>query len=194
MEDFLKKFVKEEVVEYAILVIGCFLIALSFNLFLLPNKIASGGLPGLSVVLNKILGMRPAYIQWGINTPLFLFGVLKHGRSFGLKTIIGSFSIPLFVLLTSGFSALTHNVLIGAVIGGIGTGLGLGLVFKAKGTVGGFSLAARLLHDYSNLKISTLILLLNGSVVFLAGLVFGFYGALYAFLSLVITTYSMEFV
>jgi len=153
------------ILEYVLLILGCIVISLSFNLFLFPNKIASGGLPGLSIVLYKLLRINSAYIQWIINVPLFFVGTLKHGKSFGVKTILGFFSIPFFILSTQKFPIPNFNLLLAAIFGGIGTGIGLALIFKSKSTVGGFSLVAQLLHDYTKIKISRLIILLNAIVI-----------------------------
>ena len=153
------------ILEYLLLLIGCVVIALSFNLFLFPNKIASGGLTGLSVVLYKYLRINTAYIQWVINIPLFMLGFIKYGTNFSIKTIWGFFSIPFFILSTQQFPIPNFNLLLATIFGGIGTGLGLAMVFQSKSTVGGFSLVAQLLHDYTKIKISRLIILLNFIVI-----------------------------
>lgn len=191
MKYFLKNH-NSSILEYALLIFGCFLISCSFSVFLCPYNIASGGVPGLSVVLNKLLDINTAYIQWGINVPLFLLGLLVHGFDFGFKTAIGSLFIPLFVLLTQRIPLISLSPLLAAIIGGIGIGIGLALVYMSKGTVGGFSLLAQLIHDYTNIKLSSLIVMLNGIVIVLAGLMFGFSGGCYALVSLVITGLSME--
>ena len=176
-----------EVVEYLTLILGCFIISISFNLFLCPNKIASGGIPGLSIVFHKLFGIKVAYIQWGINLPLFFLGLLRHGSNFGLKTAVGSFVIPLFILLTQSIPALSHNILVASIFGGAGVGIGLGFVFRSKGSVGGFSLLAQIMHDYTKMKLSSWIMILNMTVILLAGFTFSFSGALYALISLAIT-------
>lgn len=180
------------ITEYMLLILGCITISLTFNLFLLPNNIASGGLPGLAIVLYNILKINTAYILWGINVPLFLLGIFLHGKNFGIKSILGFFSIPFFILLTQTIPTPNFNLLFAAVLGGIGTGIGLALIFKSKSTVGGFTLVAQLLHDYTKIKISRLIILLNATVILLAGLSFGYSGAFYAFSSLIITGLTMD--
>jgi uncharacterized membrane-anchored protein YitT (DUF2179 family) len=180
------------ITEYALLMFGCFLISISFSAFLCPHNIASGGVPGLSVVLNKLIGINTAYIQLGINIPLFLLGLALHGIDFGLKTAIGSIFIPLFILITQHIPLISNNILLAAILGGIGVGIGLALVHTSRGSIGGFSLLARLLHDYTRIKFSSLIVMLNGIVIMLAGLFFGFSGGLYALISLLVTGLSIE--
>jgi|SaaInlStandDraft_4_1057021.scaffolds.fasta_scaffold01964_4 uncharacterized membrane-anchored protein YitT (DUF2179 family) len=183
----IKRAYVQQAIEYVLLLTGCLVIALSFNFFLFPHKIASGGIPGLSVVLNKLLGINVAYIQYGVNLPLFIVGILKYGKNFGAKTALGTFAIPMFILLTQKFPIFSSNILIASMLGGAGTGIGLGLIINSRSAVCGFSLVAQLLHDYTKMKISKLIVLLNLFVLVAAGITFGFAGAVYAFLALIIT-------
>jgi uncharacterized membrane-anchored protein YitT (DUF2179 family) len=187
MNTYIKRVRGVQVIEYIMLLAGCLTIALSFNLFLFPHKIASGGIPGLSVVLHKFLGFNVAYIQYGINAPLFVIGLLKYGKNFGAKTALGTFAIPMFILLTQKLSLCSSNILVATVLGGAGTGIGLGLIVKSKSAVCGFSLVAQILHDLTHMKISKLIVLLNSVVLLAAGITFGFSGAFYAFSALMIT-------
>jgi uncharacterized membrane-anchored protein YitT (DUF2179 family) len=70
------------------MLIGSFFVAASFNLFLLPNRIASGGVSGISIILNTLTHILPAYTQWALNIPLFIAGILVLGKQFGVKTAI----------------------------------------------------------------------------------------------------------
>ncbi len=194
MKHFFKHIKSLEFLEYLFLIIGCLIISISFNLFLCPNKIASCGIPGLSIVLYKLFKVNVAYVQWGINLPLFFIGVQRLGSSFGIKTAVGSFVLPLFVLLTQGFPALSHNMLIASILGGAGFGVGLGLIFHSKGSAGGFSLLSIIMHDYTKMKLSHLFMILNLMVILLAGFIFSFSGAFYALTSLTITCISIDVV
>jgi len=192
MKLILKNINLQKVFEYLILILGSLIISISFNFFLCPNKIASGGIPGLSIVLNKLLGVNTAYIQWGINLPLFFIGVLMYGNNFGIKTTLGSFIIPLFILLTQNIPTLSHNILIASILGGAGVGVGLNLIFNSKGSVGGFSLLAQIMHSYTKIKLSSGIMILNAFVILMAGFTFNFSGALYALISLTITCITID--
>ena len=88
------------VVDTASIIIGSFLIAVAFNLFLLPNQIASGGVSGLSILGKEWLGLEPAYTQWAINIPLLIAGFLLIGKQYGIRSVLGSIVLPLFVYLT----------------------------------------------------------------------------------------------
>ncbi|MFD0673603.1 YitT family protein [Cohnella sp. GCM10027633] len=179
---------------YAALLIGAFLIAVSFNLFLLPNKIASGGVSGISVIVNSLFDIPPAYVQWTLNIPLFIAGILVLGKQFGVKTAVGSVLLPLFVLLTSHWEPPTHEPLLGALYGGLGVGLGLGLVFRGRGSTGGLDTAAQILHRLTGLRLGLAVAVFDGCVILSAGLFISLENALYALIGLFATSKTIDFV
>ncbi len=182
------------VLEYVLLLAGSMLIALTFNLILNPNRIASGGVSGISTILQAKLGWEPALTQWGFNIPLFILGLIALGRKFGIKTAVGSVVLPLFVLLTRNLQPLTHNILLATIYGGIAIGIGLGLVFRGRGSTGGLDLAAQIIHKYSGLSLGMSVALLDGSVITAAGIFLSPEKALYALIGLFVTSKTIDVV
>lgn len=176
------------------LLLGSFMVAISFNMFLVPNGIASGGVSGISILVQELTGFMPALTQWAINIPLFLAGLLLLGRKFGVKTLLGTVVLPLFVLLTAQIPAPTDNPILAAIYGGIGVGLGLGLVFRGGGSTGGMDLAAQLLHRFTGLPYSLAIVCFDGLVIIAAGVVFSPEVSLYALIGLFVTSKTIDFV
>ncbi len=121
--------------DYVYILIGAAITAVSFNVFLLPNKIAAGGVSGISTILQSY-GFEAAYVQWIINIPLFIAGVILLGGKFGLKTLAGSVFLPLVVFLTRNIQPATHHELLAAIFGGVGIGVGIGIVYLGKGSTG----------------------------------------------------------
>jgi uncharacterized membrane-anchored protein YitT (DUF2179 family) len=181
-------------VEYGLLLAGSLVIAASFNLFLNPNQIASGGVSGISTIVQALTGARPAVTQWLLNIPLFLAGLKLLGGRFGLKTAVGSVVLPLFVLLTSHLRPLTDNTLLASLYGGIGIGLGLGIVFRGRGSTGGLDLAAQIIHKYTGISLGLCVAMLDGLVIFSAGFVFTPEKALYALIGLFVTSKTIDVV
>jgi uncharacterized membrane-anchored protein YitT (DUF2179 family) len=177
---------------YISLLIGSFLIAVSFNLFLLPNRIASGGVSGISVILNTLTHITPAYTQWALNIPLFIAGILVLGKQFGVKTAIGSIVLPLFVLLTAHFPSPTFDPLLASIYGGLGVGLGLGLVFRGRGSTGGLDVAAQMIHRVFGIRLGLAVALLDGLVILSAGLFISLENALYALIGLFVTSKTID--
>ncbi|WP_127532095.1 YitT family protein [Paenibacillus kobensis] len=176
------------------LLLGAFIIAASFNLFLVPNGIASGGVSGLSIIVKQVLGIQPAFTQWTVNIPLFFAGLWLLGRKFALKTLLGSIMLPLFVLLTAHWPQPTDNALLAAVYGGVGVGIGLGLVFRGRGSTGGTDLAAQILHKYTGLSLGITVVCFDGLVIALAGIFISPENALYALIALFVTSKTIDLV
>jgi len=171
---------------------GAFFIAASFNLFLLPNRIASGGVSGISIILNTLTHIPAAYTQWALNIPLFIAGVLVLGKQFGVKTAVGSIVLPLFVLLTSHWTPPTSDPLLSAIYGGLGVGIGLGLVFRGRGSTGGLDVAAQILHRVLGIRLGLAVAMLDGLVILSAGLFISLENALYALIALFTTSKTID--
>jgi uncharacterized membrane-anchored protein YitT (DUF2179 family) len=181
-------------IEYLYILIGSAIIAVAFNVFLLPNRVASGGVSGISTILHATLGWQPAYVQWAFNIPLFIAGVVLLGKQFGIKTLVGTLFLPFVVYLTKDFEPVTPDPLLGALFGGIGVGVGLGIVFRGKASTGGTDLAAQIIHKYTGLSLGTCVILIDGLIVFTAALVFDVEQALYALIALFVTSKTIDFV
>lgn len=184
----------QHVWEYVLLILGSLVVALSFNMFLGPNQVASGGVTGISVIIEKLFGIEPAFTQWALNIPLFLLGTLLLGRQFGAKTLVGSIVLPLLVLLTKDLPSMTDNVLLASIYGGIGIGAGLGLVFRGRASTGGMDLAAQMLHRYTGISLGLCVALLDGLIILTAGVFLSPEKAMYALIGLFVTTKTINIV
>ncbi|MGG4344501.1 YitT family protein [Paenibacillus lautus] len=176
-----------QTVDTVFIIIGSFIMALSFNLFFLPNHIASGGVSGLSVLVQAWLGIEPAFTQWALNIPLFVLGFWLLGRDYGIRSLLGSVILPLFVFLTKDWPIPTSNPLLASIYGGIGVGIGMGLVYRGRGSTGGLTIVAQLLQKYSGLSFSLCVVLLDAIVISSAALVLSLEQALYALIGLYVT-------
>lgn len=183
-----------QVFEYALVVLGSFFVAIGFNLFLLPNEIASGGVAGISTILYSLFSFEPSIVQWVLNIPLFFLGMWILGRNFGAKTLVGTVMVPLFVSLTSEWNAASSDPLLAAVFGGMACGLGIGIVFRGKGSTGGIDLAAQILHKFVPLPFGICVALFDGMIVLAATFVFSIEAGLYALIGLFITSRTIDLV
>ena len=180
--------------EYASVILGSAIVAISFNVFLLPNEVASGGVSGISTILKGVFDWKPAFVQWAFNIPLFIAGVIFLGKNFGLKTAVGTIFLPFVVFLTESWEPWTLNPLLGALFGGIMVGLGLGIVFRGQASTGGTDLAAQIITKYTGLTLGTSVALIDGLIVLAAALVFDIEKGLYALIGLYVTTKTIDLV
>lgn len=183
-----------QVFEYALVVLGSFFVAIGFNLFLLPNEIASGGVAGISTILYSLFSFEPSIVQWVLNIPLFFLGMWILGRNFGAKTLVGTVMVPLFVSLTSEWNAASSDPLLAAIFGGMACGLGIGIVFRGKGSTGGIDLAAQIVHKFIPLPFGICVALFDGMIVLAATFVFSVEAGLYALIGLFITSRTIDLV
>jgi len=186
---------KETVYDYIGITIGSILTAMSLVMFLVPNKIAAGGVSGIATVLFYIFNWPVGLTMLAINIPLFFTGIRVLGVTFGIRTL---YSILVLSLATDYLSpylkTLTHDPLLAAIYGGVFAGVGLGIVFKFKATTGGTDLVARLLNHYFGFSIGKGLLMIDFLVITFAGVVFSAELALYALIGLFITSKAIDLV
>lgn len=178
--------------DYALIVLGTFLAALSLPQFFLPYDIAPGGISGISTVLASVLPLSVGMLSFMLNVPLFLFGWRTVGLRFAVRSFIAMSLMSLFIDLVP-VRDVAGNAMLAAVFGGVLLGVGLGLVVRAGATTGGTDMAAKMIHNRIGfLSIATILFLIDGMVVAVAGLVFGMQAALWALISLFVSSRAMD--
>lgn len=174
--------------DYGLLVVGAAFVALGLNWFLVPNRIAAGGVTGLATVVYHTIGVPVGTTMLALNIPLFVIGLRTLGAQFGAKTLAGSIAVgvltDVFAPLTS---SLTTDPALAAVYGGVMSGIGIGLVFRSGGSTGGTDIVAQLLHRWLRLGRGRMLLVADGLVVLSAAIVFNTELALYGLLSAFLT-------
>ncbi|WP_313893528.1 YitT family protein [Psychrobacillus sp.] len=189
-----KSSTKTVVFEYIQIMFGAALVGVSYNIFLLPSKLAAGGVSGISTILYELFQYNPAYVQWLINIPLFFLAIIIVGKDFSLKTLVGTIFVPLVIWLTSDIKIMIDNPLLGAIYGGIMLGVGLGIVYRGNGSTGGTALIAQILKKFTGISSGFSQLLVDGLVVITSALVFNFELALYAMMSIYVSSKVIDFV
>lgn len=185
---------KDIIQEYIYVLLGAAVIAFGFDAFLFPNQVASGGVSGISTILNGLFGWNAGIVQYAFNIPLFISGVLILGKNFGLKSFVGTVALPFFVIIFGDMGSLTTNALLAALFGGIIVGLGIGLVFKGNASTGGTDLLAQIITKYTGLTLGTSVLMIDGIIAISAALVFDLEKGLYALIGLFVTTKTIDIV
>lgn len=182
--------------EYAGVTAGVVITALGLVLFLIPGKIAAGGVSGFAIIIFHLLGINVGITMLAVNIPLFLLGIKKlGGLRFGLKGIYGA---VLLSILTDFFAyfldALTDDPILATLYGGALVGVGLGIVVYFGGTTGGTILAAQLLQKHFRISVGHGLLAFDALVIMMAGIVFSIELALYAIIALLLTVKVIDFI
>lgn len=176
--------------------IGVVLIALGLDLFLVPNKIAAGGVSGLATVLHYLVGVPVGATMLVLNIPLFLLAIYRLGLKFGFRSLYGTVSLSVFIdALSPCLPVVTRDPLLAAIFGGAIVGLGLGVVFRYRGTTGGTDLVAAIMRTYTGVNVGQLLFLIDGLVVLIAGIVFNSWElAMYALITIFISSWLVDLV
>lgn len=190
-----KKRIKRLLFDILGITVGSALAALSLVIFLIPNRIAAGGISGLATIIYYLTEFPVGILTLVLNIPLFIAVIKVLGLSFGIRTIYGMITFAVFIdLFQPVVPVLTHDLLLATIYGGIVGGLGLGIVFNSRGTTGGTDMAAKLINHYTGLSVGESIFLADGIVVLLAGIFFNAEVALYAAIAIFIHSKVIDLV
>lgn len=176
---------KRNAIDYTLIVVGAFLQALSYVLFLAPYKIVPGGVYGISIVLHYVtkgvFSVFPDGLPLGatalcFNVPLMILAMRKIGLSSGPKTVVTFFLISVFTdtlsYLLENQPLVENDSFIACFYGGAILGIGVTCIFRAQSTSAGTDVLARVIASNSNLKVSNMIIVLDSAVVMLGLIVF----------------------
>ncbi len=170
---------------YSLIVVGTFILAAGFVLFINPYQIVPGGVYGIAIVIHYstkgMFEIWPDGIPIGMlgltmDIPLTIIGIKILGPRFGIKTVLGIILTAFFMDFLTYFIGqddplkLHDQVLLSCIFGGVLIGFGLGLIFKSKATSGGSDIVAMIISKYTALPLGQLMIMVD-SVIVLVGLI-----------------------
>ena len=183
-----------EVVDCAVIAVGAVLMGVALSVFMVPFKIAPGGVSGLATVLHYLAGLRVSVLIPLINIPIFIIGIIRLERDFLVKSVFGTVVLSIATETAAILPPPTSDPLISAVFGGVVMGIGISAVLSRGGTTGGTDILVLVIRrSFSEVSVGRLYLLIDGAVIAMAGLAFSsgeviFYSAV----SLVVSTYMTD--
>ncbi len=187
--------VKRFVLGYGGVLLGVVITAIGVSYFLIPARIAAGGVSGLATVVFYITELPVGVTMLLFNIPLLLLSWRIIGPVFGAKTIFGTIAMSVFVDLFNQFAVpMTEDLLLAAIYGGVLSGIGLGIAFRSGGSTGGTDMAAQLVARFFPTSVGQALLIVDGFVIILAGIAFGLELAMYALIAVFITTKAVDLV
>lgn len=161
--------------DLVLVTLGTALLAAGIIMFIQPNRMAIGSVPGLAVPLHFITGIPTGMLILAMNIPIFLIGIKKIGRLFGTRSV---YAIISFSLFTDFFGeiikipALTNDYILATLYGGTMCGVGLGLVLRAGSSTGGTSILAKIVSQRFNMKIGPVLMGFDFVIICFGGLYF----------------------
>ncbi len=181
--------------DYAIMTFGLFLFAMAWVVFIIPAKIAGGGISGVAALVFYATNIPISVTYLAINIILVLVAIKVLGANFGVKTIYS-------IIVISAFFAVFQNVIkeplvddlfLSSVLGGIASGIGLGIVFSRGGSTGGTDIIAMIVNKYRNVSPGRVIMLCD--VVIIASVYFVFQSVeklVYGYVVMWVVSYTLD--
>jgi uncharacterized membrane-anchored protein YitT (DUF2179 family) len=192
-----KKFFTE-LKSYLLLTIGALILAVNFNIFLLPHQIAPGGIGGVTLMIALFTGWSEGVILLMLQVMMVFLGFWYLGRfQFLIRALYVSLVLSFGVdflkpLLPAG--GVTNDLLLNTIFGGLVGGIGGGLIYWGRSSVAGTSVISRIIQYRTGLPISQIYIFVDGFVILLQAMVFGWDKALYGMMMLFVDGMASDYV
>lgn len=183
---------------YLFLLIGCFLLAFSFNVFFSPNNLVTGGVSGVAIIIDNLFGISKSSFIAIVYILLIILSYLFLGKEKTKYSVIGSIFYPLFVYLTEDLAALIQfnvdNMFLITLFGALISGIGSGLTFKYGFSTGGSDIICQIISKYFKIsignsnKIINFIIIISSGFFLGTGYVYEWEKVMYALIAVYIST------
>lgn len=180
---------------YTVMVIGLALYSFGITAFLIPLKIAAGGVTGISMLVFYATGFGTGYTYFIINIFLVILAIKVLGASFGLKTIFSMTIITIMLTLMQAYftKPILNDMFLSAVLSGILGGIGIGLIFNEGGSTGGTDIVAMIINKYRNISPGRIIMYCDVIIIASSYLVLESVEKLvYGYVSMWVVAYSID--
>ena len=188
---------KEYIVKYALVVLGSALFAAGFQFFLYPNSIIVGGVSGIAMIINYLVGLPVGIMTIVLNIPLFIIAWKHFGGKFIISSLVGMLlsSVLVDVLAVIDYSP-TDDMLLACLIGGAIKGLGLGLIYYAGATTGGTDIIAKFVRlRFPYINFGTIVLLTDAVIIIAFAAIFDrVEAAMYAVIAMFVVSKVIDLV
>lgn len=184
---------KQQILSYALLVLGSALFAIGDVMFVNPYHLAPGGVYGLANVFNALWGWKISVSGIAMDIPLLIIGTIILGPKFGIKTIISVILIPVFTYIlesTWGYAPVIHggsvvadtqsalyyiakdgtqswfmpDMVLNTIVSGLIYGVAIGVIFRAGATSGGSDIISMIIHKYTKISLGTLVMIVDSII------------------------------
>ena len=168
------------------------LLTIGVNNFLAPHQIAAGGLTGLAIILEKLIGIDRSIVVMVFNMGILVITFLFLGREIFLNTVIGAILLPIILGLVPHYM-LVQDVMLSVIFGSVIFGIGVAILFANRASSGGTSIPPLILKKYFGMNTAIGLLITDSIIVTLSAFVFGLESFFYAIFSIIITSATMNY-
>lgn len=185
---------KHYIERFFVLLIGVTLLALVYNLFLIPNNLVIGGTSGIAIIFQKLCGINPNLFLYIASIILLIISFIFLGKEETTTTIIGSFLYPIMVSATVPLASalkeylIFDNFIIVILIAGLLNGFANGIIYKSGFTTGGSDILMKIINKYARIPEGKSVLYTNIVIILAGGFIFGINKMIYAVMILFISS------
>lgn len=158
-----------EMHDYLMIALGMLSYAIGWTVFLLPNDITTGGVPGIASIVYWATGLNVQYTYFAINGGLLIASLVVLGWKFSVKTIFAvlvmTTILPIVQSATSGLNMLHDQPFMACVLGASFCGAGIGIAFSANGSSGGTDIIAAIINKYRDITLGRVILMTDMIII-----------------------------
>jgi uncharacterized membrane-anchored protein YitT (DUF2179 family) len=177
-----------------IIAAASFISSVGLNMFIIPHKMLSGGVSGVSLILQYFTGIQAGLFIIIFNIPLFILSIKELDKEFTLLTIVGTVCQSIFLILTRNASQIfySEDLLLSCIYGGVLNGIAIGIVFSNYGSLGGTDIISMILRRRYSLEIGKISFGINLVIVSIGAIFFGIERALYTLVSMYIISAVLD--
>lgn len=176
------------------IILGASIVSASINTLIIPNQIADGGVTGIAIILHYLFKWPVSWIILALNLPLFILGLKMVGRKFLLFSVLGVGILSVTLSLTTHLPPLTHDTLLAAISGGVVSGIGMGIIFRSRGSLGGTDILAVLFARTTPFSVGQILLGIDAAIFLVVAVLFKPEMAMYAMIYMFIATRVVDLV
>lgn len=184
----------DRIKRFIVVLIGGLICSIGLNAFIIPHKLLSGGVSGISIIIQYLTDISAGYLILLFNIPIFLFGIKEVDKDFIVYSLVGMISFSIFLILTKNIGSffIVNDILLSAIYGGVINGIGMGITFRNRASQGGIDIIAVVAKKKYGINISTVSFAINGLIVLTGATINNFEAALYTLISMYIGYYIMD--
>ena len=166
---------KKTLINGMLLILGCLLIALTFNIFCVPNKIVPGGLSGVGIIFDHLFEIKTSYVLLVGNLLLVTTGIICLGLKDTIPSIIGAVVYTLIMYLTECMNITINlsSVFLNVITVGVLFGVGCTMVYLSGCSLGGLDIIGVIFNEKFGLTLGTSLFIVNGTVLVIGTFIFG---------------------
>ena len=180
--------------ECFIVSIACIIMAFNTNYFYLGNKLAQGGVSGLSLIIHYTTDIDISYIYLALNIPLIIVAYIFIGKDFVFKTLFATIMLTIFLKVFGTFRGPIDDILMASIFGGGINGIAIGIIFYAGGSSGGTDIIAKIINKNYGIAIGKTLLTIDFIILSMVAFIFGKVIFMYTLISLLVSSKMIDII